>query len=106
MKAKIKVNYSDVKKGEIFEVAEIILNKIVVLNINGVNVDFGFSEVEIVSTNSTELFELGRYVIANQNEVDFTLRDKDIKKIVESVKLPISKSLCNKSIYYYLYDCN
>ena len=48
MKAQIKINYAEATKGQIFEVVE-IQGKRVTVNINGRNVDLGFSEVQIVA---------------------------------------------------------
>ena len=59
MKAQIKINYSEAKKGQIFNIVE-IEGRRVTLDINGRNVDFGFREVQIVAPSESDLFYLGR----------------------------------------------
>ena len=57
MKAKIKINYSEAKNGDVFQVVE-IFEKFVTLDINGRKVDFGKSEIELVAPTGFEKINL------------------------------------------------
>ena len=48
MTAQIKINYAEAKKGESYPVSEIKGKRVTIL-LNGRNVDFGISEVQIVA---------------------------------------------------------
>ena len=100
MKAKTKVNYSDTKKGSEFKVVEIIGTRCTLL-IEGKNVDFGISEVEIIANTQTEMFEVGRYIQGMFS--DFTMRQSDIEKQIKKINFPLSKKQINKCVNRYLY---
>ena len=100
MKAITKVDYSEVKKGSEFKVVEIFGTRCTLL-IEGRNVDFGVSEVEIVTNTRAEMFEVGRYIQGMFS--DFTMRQSDIDKQIKNINFPLSKKQINKCVNRYLY---
>ena len=100
MKAKLLVDYSEVKKGSEFQVAE-IFGKRCTLSIGGKKVDFGISEVEIITGTKSEMFEAGRYIQGMFS--DFTMRQSDIDKQIKKITFPMSKKQMNKCVNIYLY---
>ena len=100
MKAKILVDYSEVKKGTEFEVVEIVGTRCTLL-IEGRNVDFGISEVEIIANTPSQMFEVGRYIQGLFS--DFTMRQSDIDKQIKNINFPLSKKQINKCVNRYLY---
>ena len=103
MKAQLKVDYGfEAKKDEVFNIVE-IKGKRVTIEINGRNVDFGFSEVQIVAPRKTDLFNLGKELMTIQT-FGFCMRDLDIKKAVNTIVLPITKKLAEKSIHNFIYS--
>ena len=100
MKAKTLVDYSEVKKGSEFQVVEIFGTRSTLL-IEGRNVDFGVSEVEIVTNNRAEMFEVGRFLNSMLN--NFSMRNSEIDMQIKNIKFPLSKKLISKCIYAYLY---
>ncbi len=101
MKAQLKVNYSEAVKGQIFKIVE-IQGRRITLDVNGRNVDFGFSEVQIVAPSRSDLFNLGRELM-NIQTYGFVMRDKDITEALKTISLPIKKSLATKSISNFIY---
>jgi len=97
MKAQIKINYAEAKKGQIFEVVE-IQGKRVTVNINGRNVDFGFSEVQIVAPTTSDLFNLGRELLMMGSKSLQGWRENDVNNFIAQINLPITKSMMRKSI--------
>ena len=100
MKAKILIDYSEVKKGSEFQVVE-IFGKRFTLSIEGKKVDFGISEVEIITGTKNEMFEVGRYIQGMFS--DFTMRQSDIDKQIKNIRFPMSKKQMNKCVNIYLY---
>ena len=100
MKAKTLVDYSEVKKGSEFQVVEIFGTRCTLL-IEGKNVDFGISEVEIIANTQSEIFEVGRLLNSMLN--DFSMRNSEIDMQIKNIKFPLSKKLISKCIYAYLY---
>ena len=100
MKAKLLVDYSEVKKGSEFQVVE-IFGKRCTLSIGGVKVDLGISEVEIITGTKSEMFEVGRYIQGMFS--DFTMRQSDIDKQIKKITFPMSKKQMNKCVNIYLY---
>ncbi len=103
MKALLKVNYSEVKKGQIFKVVE-IQGKRVTLEINGRNVDFGFSEVQIVAPTNSDLFVLGKALMNMGKESVQGWRENDVSNFMKQIELPITKSLMRKSINHVIWS--
>ena len=103
MKALLKVNYSEVKKGQIFKVVE-IQGKRVTLEINGRNVDFGFSEVQIVAPTNSDLFYLGKTIMSMGKNAVQGWRSKDVHDFIKQIDLPIKKSLMIKSINHVIWS--
>jgi hypothetical protein len=101
MKAQLKVNYSEAVKGQIFKIVE-IQGKRITLDVNGRNVDFGFSEVQIVAPSKSDMFNLGRKLMQIQT-YGFVMRDNDINEAFKTINLPIKKSLAVKSISDFIY---
>lgn len=102
MKAELKINYGKNKKGEVFNVDSFQKKRITLL-IDSKKVDFGFSEVEITAKTKKELFDLGRDLIHIQT-YGFCMRDADIKKAIETIDLPIKKTLSTKAINEFLFN--
>ena len=103
MKAQLKKDYGfEAKKGEVFNVIE-IEGKRVTVEINRRKVDFGFSEVQIVAPQKTDLFNLGKELM-NIQTFGFCMRDIDIKKAVKTIVLPITNKLAEKSIHNFIYS--
>ena len=100
MKAKTLVDYSEVKKGSEFQVVEIFGTRCTLL-IEGKNVDFGISEVEIIANTQTEMFEVGRYIQGMFS--DFTMRQSDIEKQIKKINFPLSKKQINKCVNIFLH---
>jgi len=97
MKAKIKINYSEVKKGQIFQIKE-IKPKRVTLDINGRNVDFGFSEVKIIAQTKIDLFNLGRdFMLMGKTPIQ-GWREIDVTNFIKQINLPVTKSLMRRAI--------
>jgi len=103
LKAKLKVNYSEAKKGDFFSVSE-IAGKRVTLIIGNRKVDFGFSEVEVVTNTNSDLYYLGRYLSLIDTTVEFLIRNIDIDNHIKQICLPIKKSLMRKSIHHYIWN--
>lgn len=97
MKAQIKINYAEATKGQVFEVVG-IQGKRVTLNLNGRNVDFGFSEVQIVAPTTSDLFNLGRELLLMGSKSLQGWRKNDVTKFISQIDLPIKKSMMRKSI--------
>ena len=97
MKAQIKINYAEATKGQVFEVVE-IQGKRVTVNINGRNVDFGFSEVQIVAPTTSALFNLGKTIMNMGKQSVQGWRENDVTNFMKQIELPITKSLMRKSI--------
>ena len=102
MKARIKINYAEATKGQIFEVVE-INGKRVTVNINGRNVDFGFSEVKIVSLTTSDIFNLGRELLMMGSKPLQGWRENDVTNFIAQINLPITKSLMRKSINHVIW---
>jgi len=100
MKAKTKVDYSEVKKGSEFQVVEVFGTRCTLL-IESTKVDFGISEVEIVCNTKNEKFEVGRLLNSMLNE--FSMRNTEIDRQIKNIKFPLSKNLISECIYTYLY---
>ena len=100
MKAITKVDYSGVKKGTEFQIVEIVGTRCTLL-IEGRNVDFGISEVEITTNTQAEMFEVGRFLNSMLN--NFSMRNSEIDMQIKNIKFPLSKKLISKCIYAYLY---
>ena len=97
MKAQIKINYAEATKGDIFQIVE-IKGRRVTLNINNRNVDFGFSEVQIVAPTTFELFNLGRELLMMGFKSLQGWRENDVTNFIAQIELPLNKSLMRKSI--------
>jgi len=97
MKATIKINYAEATKGQIFRVLE-IQGKRVTLEINGRNVDFGFSEVQIVAPTNSDIFALGKALMTMGKQAVQGWRENDVSDFMKQIELPITKSLMRKSI--------
>jgi hypothetical protein len=97
MKAQIKINYAEATKRQIFEVVE-IQGKRVTVNINGRNVDFGFSEVQIVAPTTSDLLNLGRELLMMGSKSLQGWRENDVTNFIAQINLPITKSMMRKSI--------
>ncbi|OQB39705.1 MAG: hypothetical protein BWY04_01540 [candidate division CPR1 bacterium ADurb.Bin160] len=102
MKARIKINYAEATKGQIFEVVE-INGKRVTVNINGRNVDFGFSEVQIVSLTTSDIFNLGSELLMMGSKPLQGWRENDVNNFIAQINLPITKSLMRKSINHFIW---
>lgn len=102
MKAQIKINYSEATKGQIFNIVE-TQGKRVTLDINGRNVDFGFSEVQIIAPSKTDLFNLGRE-LSYLTTTDFFMRNSDIQKAINTIDLPIKSILAKQAINEFIYS--
>lgn len=100
MKAKTLVDYSEVKKGSEFQVVEIFGTRYTLL-IEGRKVDFGISEVEIITNTRAEKFEVGRYIQGMFS--DFTMRQSDIDNELKNIRFPLSKRKMNECVNTYLY---
>jgi hypothetical protein len=97
MKAQIKINYAEAIKGQIFKVVE-IQGKRITVEINGRNVDFGFSEVQIVAPSISDLFELGSELLLHGKKSLQGWRESDVTDFICQLNLPITKLLSRKSI--------
>ena len=97
MKAQIKINYAEATKGQVFEVVEIQAKRVTV-NINGRNVDFGFSEVQIVAPTTSDILNLGRDILMMGSKSLQGWRESDVTKFISQINLPIRKSIMRKSI--------
>jgi|GEM_PF-981153 hypothetical protein len=104
MKAKIKINYAEVKKGQVFEVVE-IQGKRVTVSINGRKVDFGFSEIQIVTPTDSDLVNLGRELLMMGSKSLKGWREDDVTNFISQINLPISRSLMRKSINHVVWSC-
>ena len=102
MKAKLLVDYCSYKIGSEFIVSEIKNNRCSLL-INDTVTDFGVSEVKLIVRRNSDLFEIGRDIIALSN--DFIMRNTDIEKHIKSIKYPLSINLRRKAIHFFLYGC-
>ena len=101
MKAKLLVDYSEVKKGTEFEVVEIVGTRCTLL-IEGRNVDFGISEVEIIANTRTEMFEAGRYIQGMFSA--FAMRNTEVEMQIKKLKFPMSKKMICKCVNTFLYN--
>ena len=97
MKAQIKINYAEATKGQVFDVVE-IQGKRLTVEINGRNVDFGFSEVQIVAPTTFDLFNLGRELLMMGSKPLQGWRENDVTNFISQINLPITKSMMRKSI--------
>jgi uncharacterized pyridoxamine 5'-phosphate oxidase family protein len=100
MKAKIKIDYSEIKKNEIVIVSELHKNFVSVL-CNGRKIDFGYSEIEFL-TDKKNLFYIGR-TLSQLQTIGFVMREKDIKKaifgILPKLKISFKEKCYNEFIY-------
>ena len=101
MKAKTKVDYSEVKKGSEFQVVEIFGTRCTLL-IEGKKVDFGISEVEIIANTRTEMFEVGRYIQGMFS--DFAMRNTEVNMQIKNLKFPLPKNMICKCVNTFLYN--
>lgn len=103
MKAKIKTDYFPYKKGDIFDIKE-ILDQFVSLEINGNKVDFGFKEIEIIANMRYEKMELGRFLAWQFGKNLTLLRNGEIETLKKRVYLPIKKRLIGECLDVYIWD--
>ena len=108
MIAKLKIDYdSKMKKGDKFRVIEVKGKRITVLDFqNDRKVDFGFSEVELVKGNKTELSSLGQFLSFKYGKDMMLLRNGEIKKCIDNAKkdgLPITRELANEALGCYIF---
>ena len=102
MKAKLLVDYLHNKIGSEFIVNEIKNTRCSVL-IDGIITDFGISEVELVISRNSDLFEIGQDIMYMSN--DFIMRNTEIEKHIKSINYPLSVNLRRKAVHYFLNGC-
>lgn len=100
MKAKLKVNYSELKKGDVIEIIE-LHNKFVTSLYLGRKIDFGYSEIEFLNEEKT-LFEIGRKLSQIQKN-GFVMREKDIKECTKNIISGLKHSFKIKCYNFFIY---
>ena len=105
MKAELKINYNEeFKKGTSFTIVEIKGKRITLRGSNN-NVDFGFSEVNIIEGTSSNLFYLGQFIAweySNGNGLFKTKERNLCIKTALSTGLPTTKEILNKALTRFL----
>jgi len=97
MQAEIKINYAEATKGQAFRVVE-IQGKRVTLDINGREVDFGYSEVQIIAPTDDDLTNLGHDLLMMGKRSIQGWKEKDVTGFINQISLPMTKSLKRRSI--------
>lgn len=94
MRARLKVDYYPLKKGDIVEITEI--NKKFV-SCNGV--DFGHNEIQIVTDTLQDKYEVARFFCNH-----WVMRPSDITKHVDKVFKKYNLSISKKKLYDCIYS--
>ena len=102
MKARLKINYGDVKTGQIFQIKE-MLDRFAALDINGRIADFGYGEIEIISESLSDDFFLGQQLINTFGNTSNLMRQAGINKLCIKISWPIKKTLASRAINTYLW---
>lgn len=100
MKAKLKVNYSELEKGDVITIIE-LHDKFVTALYLGRKIDFGYSEIEFLTDEKT-LFEIGRELSQIQ-KIGFVMREKDIREAVKNIVPELKNSFKIKCYNYFIY---
>lgn len=96
MKAKLKIDYKDMKKGDIINVQP-VSERIVTCN----GVDFGWSEIEVCEES---MFELGRYItMINKTDDNGYMRATKITAAAKSVIPSLPTSVKVRALNRYIY---
>ena len=108
MVAKLKIDYDDnMKKGQKFRIREIKGKRITLIDFkNNKNVDFGFSELELIAPDQSELASLGQFLAFQYGKDMMLLRNSEIKKCIDNAKkakFPVSRQLANMAIGCYIF---
>lgn len=101
MKAKLKVNYSELKKGNIVEIIELHEKIITVLFLDK-KIDFGYSEIEFLK-DEKNLFQIGKKLSQLQT-IGFVMRENDIKKAVSNILPKLKTSFKEKCYNQFIYN--
>jgi hypothetical protein len=101
MKAKIKIDYSEIKKGYTVTIIELHKNFVTVL-CNGRKIDFCYSEIEFL-TDKKNLFDIGR-ALSQLQTIGFVMRDKDIKKAVSGILPKVKNNFKEKCYNEFIYN--
>ena len=100
MKAKLKVNYSELKKGDVIKIIE-INEKFVTAFSLGRKIDFGYLEIEFLKDEKT-LFEIGKK-LSQLQRIGFVMRENDIKEAVKNILPKLKKSFKIKCYNFFIY---
>ena len=96
MKARLKIDYKDMKKGDIINVQP-ISERIVTCN----GVDFGWSEIEVCEES---MFELGKYItMIDKTEANGYMRQNAITAAAKSVIPALPTSVKVRALNRYIY---
>ena len=101
MKAKLKIDYPKIKKGDTINIIELHEKFITVLH-SGKKIDFGYSEIEFLTDNKN-LFEIGRKLSQIQT-IGFVMRQNDIKKAVSTILPNLKNSFKEKCYNQFIYN--
>jgi len=96
MKTKLKINYKDMKKGDIINVQP-VNERIVTCN----GVDFGWGEIEVCEES---MFELGKYItMIDKTEAKGYMRATTITAAAKSVIPALPTSVKVRALNKYIY---
>ena len=102
MKAKIKIDYAEAKRGDVFNVVE-IFDRFMTLDVNGKKVDFGKSEVELVAPTGPDMFSLGKNLSITFGKGLTLLRQCDVNILCNRMTWPVKKTVASKCINAYVW---
>jgi hypothetical protein len=96
MKARLKIDYRDMKKGDIINVQP-VSERFVTCN----GVDFGWSEIEVCGES---MFELGKYItMIDKTEANGYMRQNAITAAAKSVIPALTTSVKVRALNRYIY---
>jgi len=101
MKAILKIDYSEIKKGNTVTISELHENFVTVLYL-GRKIDFGYSEIEFLN-DKKNLFDIGRKLSQLQT-IGFVMRENDIKKAVSTILPKLKNSFKEKCYNQFIYN--